>query len=108
MQYMHTVLMLAQLRWTGHVLRMSDSKQSFLRESALKVSRRNLQRHLTKGLSEGIDLPIESWEQTAQELSKWRCLVNKGAAHYEEKKNVKLKESAENAKPRPMFYHQIL
>ena len=29
---------------------------------------------------------IESWEQTAQERSKWRGLINKGAALYEKKR----------------------
>ena len=45
-----------------------------------------------------------SWEQTAQERSKWRGLISKGAALYEKKKrkSVKLKESAENAKPMPV------
>ena len=47
------------------------------------------------------DIPIRSWEQTVQERSKWRGLMNKGAALYEKKKSVKLKESTENAKPIP-------
>ena len=46
------------------------------------------------------DIPIGSWEQTPQERSKWRGLINKGAALYEKKReSVKLKESAENTKP---------
>ena len=32
------------------------------------------------------DIPIGSWEQTALERSKWRGLINKGAALYEEKR----------------------
>ena len=31
------------------------------------------------------DTPIGSWEQTAQERSKWRGLINKGAALHEKK-----------------------
>ena len=42
------------------------------------------------------DIPIGSWEQTAQERSKWRGLINKGE---KKRESVKLKESAENAKP---------
>ena len=56
------------------------------------------------------DIPIGSWEQTvtAQERSKWRGLINKGAALYEKKReSVKLKESAGNAKPIPMG-HQLI
>ena len=48
------------------------------------------------------EITIGSWEQTAQERSKWRGLINKGAALYEKRESVKLKESAKNAKPIPM------
>ena len=34
------------------------------------------------------DIPIGTWEQTAQERSKWRGLINKGAALYEKKKRI--------------------
>ena len=50
------------------------------------------------------DIPMGSWEQ---ERSKWRGLINKGAALYEKRESVKLKESAENAKPIPMG-HQLI
>ena len=53
------------------------------------------------------DIPMGSWEQTAQERSKWRGLINKGATFYEKRESVKLKESAENAKPIPMG-HQLI
>ena len=32
------------------------------------------------------EIPMVSWEQTAQERSKWRGLINKGAALYEKKR----------------------
>ena len=32
------------------------------------------------------DIPMGSWEQTAQERSQWRGLINKGAALYEKKR----------------------
>ena len=54
------------------------------------------------------DFDIGSWEQTAQERSKWRGLINKGTALYEKRESVKLKESAENAKPIPMGHQLIL
>ena len=83
---------------------MSDSQrkssmENYRRESALKVSRRNATKTPSKPLKD-FDIPIGSWEQTAQEQSKCRGLINKGAALYEKRKeSVKLKESAENAKP---------
>ena len=53
------------------------------------------------------DIPMESWEQTAQDKTKWRGLINKGAALYEKRESVKLKENAENAKPIPIG-HQLI
>ena len=58
-----------------------------------------------KASLEDFDIPVGSWEQTAQVRSKWRGLINKGAALYENRESVKLKESAENAKPIPMVHH---
>ena len=55
--------------------------ENYKRESALKVTRRNA----TKTPSD-FDIPIGSWEQTAHERSKWRGLINKGAALYEKKR----------------------
>ena len=61
MQSMHTVLKLhvAQLRWTGHLIRMPESDfqikssmENYRREIALKVAGRKLQRH-SQSLSEG-------------------------------------------------------
>ena len=64
---MHTVLKLAQIRWTDHVIRMPDerrtkklSMENYRRQSALKVAKRNdtktpskpLQRH-RQSLPEG-------------------------------------------------------
>ena len=51
------------------------------------------------------EIPMGSWEQIAQERSKWRGLINEEAAFYE--KNLKLKESAEKAKPRPIGHQQV-
>ena len=32
------------------------------------------------------NIPIQSWEQAAQDQSKWCSLINKGGAHYEEQR----------------------
>ena len=32
------------------------------------------------------NIPIESWEQAAQDRTKWRCLFNKGASQFEAKR----------------------
>ena len=86
MQSMHTVLKLAQLRWTGHVIRMPDArlpKKVFYGE--LQEGKRS-QGGQKKRYKDTLEIPMGSWEQTAQERSKWRGLINKGAALYEKKR----------------------
>ena len=52
------------------------------------------------------DIPMGSWEQTAQERSKWRGLINKRAVLYEKRESLKLKTLS--AKPMPMGHQRIL
>ena len=95
MQSMHTVLKLAQLRWTGRVIRIHDErlpKKVFYGE--LQEGKRS-QGGQKKGYKDTLkaslkdfDILIGSWEQTAQERSKWRGLINKGAALHEKKENL--------------------
>ena len=107
---MCTVLKLAQQRWTGHVIRMPDErlvKKVFfygeLQEGKRSQGCQNKRyKDTLKASLKDFDKPIGSWEQTAQEQSKWRGLVNKEAALYEKRESAKLKESAENAQPIPM------
>ena len=57
------------------------SMENYRRESALKVAKDTLKASL-----KDFEIPMGSWEQTAQERSKWRGLINKGAALYEKKR----------------------
>ena len=113
MQSLHAVLKLAQLRWTGHVIRMPNERlpkkvlYGELQEGKRSQDdqKKNYKDTLKASLKD-FDIPIGSWEQTAHE-PKWRGLINKGAALYEKRESVKLKESAENAKPIPTG-HQLI
>ena len=93
MQSMHTVLKLAQLRWNGHVIKMPDErlpKKVFHGE--LQVGKRSQDgqkkryKDTLKASLKDFDIPIGSWEQTAQERSNWRSIINKGATLYEKKR----------------------
>ena len=74
---MHTVLKLAQL-WTGHVKRMPDerlSKKVFygvLQEGKrYQGGQKKRYKETLKASLKDFNLPIGSWEQIAQERSKW-------------------------------------
>ena len=69
--------------------------ENYKRESALKVARRNTTEIPSKPLKD-FDISIGSWELTAQERSKWRGLINKGAALYE-KREAERKRRERNA-----------
>ena len=89
------VLKLVQRRWTGHIIRMPDErlpKKVFYGE--LKERKRsqgdNKKRFkdTLKAFLKCFDIPIGSWVQTAQDQSKLRGHINKGAAFYEKKENL--------------------
>ena len=84
---------LAQLRWTGHVIRMPDKrlpKKVFCGElqegNRSQGDQKKRYKDTLKASLKDFDIPIGSLEQTAQERSKWRGLINKGAALYERKR----------------------
>ena len=90
---MQAVLKLAQLRWTGHVIRMPDErlpKKVYFGElqegKRSQGGQKKRYKDTLKASLKNFDIPMGSWEQTAQERSKWRGLINKGAALCEKKR----------------------
>ena len=45
-------------------------------------------------------IPTESWEQAAQDRTKWRCLINKGASQFEAKRICETKRKRKERKAR--------
>ena len=111
---MHTVLKLAQLRWTGHVIRMPDArlpKKVFYGElqegKRSQGGQKKRYKDTLKASLKDFEIPMGSWEQTAQERSKWRGLI-KEQLFMKRRESVKLKGSEESAKPKKMCHHQTL
>ena len=88
MQSVHTLLKLAQLRWTGHVERLPKK----ILYGELQVGKRShgdqkkQYKDTLKASLKDINIPTESWEQIAQDRTKWRGLLRKGAGEYEAKR----------------------
>ena len=92
MQSVHTLLKLAQLRWTGLVTRMPEEllpKKILYGE--LEMGKRShggqKKRHkdILKASLKDFNIPTESWEQIAQDRAKWRGLIRRSASEYEAK-----------------------
>ena len=92
MQSVYTLLKLTKLRWTGHETRMPDErlpKKIFYQElhegNRFQCGHRKRYKDTLKASLKDFNIPTESWEQTAQDQTKWCCLIRKGAAQYEAK-----------------------
>ena len=92
MQSVHTHLKLAQLRWTGHVTRMPDErllkKILFGKLQVGKRSHGGQKKHnkdTLKASLKDFNIPTESWEQIAQDRTKWQGLIRRGVDEYEAK-----------------------
>ena len=94
MQSVHTLLKLAQLRWTGHVTRMPEERlPKKILYGELEMGKRShggqkkRYKDTLKASLKDFNIPTESWEQIAQDRAKWRGLIRRGASEYEAKKN---------------------
>ena len=69
------------------------------RKALTRWPKETLQRHLKASLKD-FNLPTESWEQATQDRTKWRCLINKGAAQFEAKRICKAERKRKERKAR--------
>ena len=106
-QSVHTLLKLAQLRWTGHVTRMSDERlpkkvlYGELQEGKRSQGgQKKRYKDTLKASLKDFNIPTESWEQAAQDRTKWRCLINKGASQFEAKRICEAERKRKERKAR--------
>ena len=91
MQSVHTLLKLAQLRWTGHVTRMPEEclPKKILYGEMGKGShggQKKRYKDTLKASLKDFNIPTELWEQNAQDRAKWRGLIRRVASEYEAKR----------------------
>ena len=99
MQNVHTLLKLAQLRWTGHLTRMLDERQSKKGKRSQGGQKKRYKDTLKASLKD-FNIPNKSWEQAAQDRTKWRCLINKGASQFEAKRICEAERKRKERKAR--------
>ena len=107
MQSIHTLLKLAQLWWTGHVTRMPDERlPKKILYGELQVGKRShggqkkRYKDTLKASLKDFNIPTESWKQIAQDRTKWRGLIRRGAGEYKAKRISKAKQKRAQRKAR--------
>ena len=100
-----SLLIQRQLRWTGHVVRMSDSRiPKMLLYGQLKEGHRDLGRphkrfkDTLKTNLKVCDIDIASWESEALGRSRWRQLSSRGTKAFERKRTLAIQEKRERRK----------
>ena len=113
----HTILIKAQLRWSGHLVRMPDErlpKQMFYGElkhgKRSQGGQRKRYKDCMKSSMKKFNIDSNNWEETACNRSTWRSLIHKGAIAYEKqrissaedkRKQRKIRISQQHAEERP-------
>ena len=107
MQSVHSLLKLAQLRWTGHVTRMPEERlPNKILCGELEMGKRSYggqKKRYTDTLKASLkdfNTPTESWEQIAQDQAKWLGLIRRGVSEYEAKRICEAEQKREQSKAR--------
>jgi hypothetical protein len=103
----YTILQRSQVRWAGHVCRMSDDrlpKQLFYGElSSGKRStggQRKRYKDTLKVSLRRLHVDSDRWESLAQDRTSWRAATHRGAEHAETERREESRRKRENRKTR--------
>ena len=101
------MIMQAQLRWSGHVIRMEDNrlpKQLFCSELALGSRKQGGQllryKDTLKQSLRACSIPATGWESLAKDRSAWRQAAKKGTSAFEEQRLSHLDKKRQARKDR--------
>ena len=97
----------AQLRWSGHVTRMDDSrlpKQLFHAELATgkrhKGGQKKRYKDVLKLTLKAYNIPVDEWQALAHNRPAWRAAIRKGTNHFERSRLQSLDEKRSARKNR--------
>ena len=97
----------AQLRWSGHVTRMDDSrlpKQLFHAELSTgkqhKGGQKKRYKDVLKSTLKAYNIPVNEWQALAQDRPAWRAAIRKGTNHFEKSRLQSLDEKRSARKNR--------
>ena len=97
----------AQLRWSGHVTRMDDSrlpKQLFHAELSTgkrhKGGQKKRYKDVLKSTLKAYNIPVDEWQALAQDRPAWRAAIRKGTNHFEKSRLQSLDEKRSARKNR--------
>ena len=89
----------AQLRWSGHVTRMDDSrlpKQLFHAELSTgkrhKGGQKKWYKDVLKSTLKAYNIPVDKWQALAQDRPAWRAAIRKSTNHFERSRLQSLDE----------------
>ena len=92
MSSIEATLTASQLRWTGHIIRMNDSrlpKAVFYGEltegKRLRGGQRLRYKDVVKRHVKATHITVDHWETLAKDRQQWRQAIHKGKSHIEEK-----------------------
>ena len=113
MQSVHTILKLAQLRWTGHVTRRSDERlpkkvlYGELQEGKRSQGgQKKRYKDTLKASRKGFNIPTESWERLLRIEQSDVASSTKVPPNLKQSESVKLKGSVKKGKQEPRDHHQ--